>query len=168
MLHPQFWQITILIAFLAIPGCYWKQTTEHLSGSTIQNGLSGDFFNFYPKTGQNEVFIIRDESTYLFPPTGTLSYLFLEIVPTLIKNDQMLNLPSEGVTGRVCTEVHPGFWCGTAIGYIKFLKITSGEIDLYISIEATPEGSLQKWKDYNWDFEDVLSFSKTETMNKDF
>lgn len=164
MLNRRFFQITLLITVLATPGCYWKQTTEHLSDSTIQNGLSGNFFNLNPKPGHNEVFIFRDESRYLLPPTGSFSYLFLEIAPTLIKNDQMLNVPSEGVSGRVCTEIHPGFWCSTAIGKVKKLRVTSSRINLYLSIEATREDIPQAGKKYHWDFIGELSFHKSKKI----
>lgn len=153
--------ISIIFTAFVLPACFSRQTAEYLEGATIRNGLRGDFFNLTPKAGQNEVLIFRHKKTWIIPPVNSLTYLFIEVRPDLIRVDKNLNIPSENVLGYVCSEVHPDIWCGPISGEFEILEVTQDKIECHISIEAKPEQKYPRERGYEWSFYGNISFKKS-------
>jgi hypothetical protein len=111
--------------------------TEHYPLSTIQDGLSGSsFFALKPKVGRNDVFVLEKTAGIMFPFMFNLTYLFVEISPESLQQELHLAVPSQGVKAYVCSEVHPGFWCGDVAGYADVLRISNEWVELDFSLEG--------------------------------
>jgi hypothetical protein len=61
--------------------------------------------------------------------------LYLEISPQNLIDGRTLNLPSDGIAGYVCKEIHPGIYCSPATGQAHFLRVSPAWVDVQLKAE---------------------------------
>jgi hypothetical protein len=150
--------ILVLLGFLTT-GCIYKQHAEQLASLiTVVTPLARgeNVYDLKLAPGPNEVFRLRKISGILFPFMFGATDLYLEISPQNLIDGRTLNLPSDGIAGYVCKEIHPGIYCSPATGQAHFLRVSPAWVDVQLKAE-----NAELRENFTWSISRGIAFPRT-------